>query len=53
MKPTYQEWIVITAMIFGVLGFVLGSQTAECRHLYPYTAEDVEELMELLQNVKD
>ncbi len=48
MKPTFQEWIVITAMIFGILGFVLGSYTAECNHFYPYTAEDVEELMQFL-----
>ena len=25
MKPTNQEWIAITAMVFGAIGFVLGS----------------------------
>ena len=24
MKPTYQEWIAITAMVFGSVGLVLG-----------------------------
>ena len=25
MKPTYQEWIAITAMVFGSVGLVLGT----------------------------
>ena len=35
MKPTYQEWIAITAMVFGSVGLVLGtlSSTSKINNL--------------------
>ena len=31
MKPTYQEWIVITAMVFGSVGLVLGTLSSNSK----------------------
>ena len=31
MKPTYQEWIVITAMVFGSVGLVLGTLSSSSK----------------------
>ena len=30
-KPTNQEWVVITAMVFGAAGLVLGTLTSNSR----------------------
>tara|TARA_B100000579_G_C22412298_1_gene656883 strand:- start:179 stop:409 length:231 start_codon:yes stop_codon:yes gene_type:complete len=31
MKPTYQEWIAITAMVFGSVGLVLGTLSSSSK----------------------
>jgi hypothetical protein len=31
MKPTYQEWIAITAMVFGSVGLVLGTLSSSTK----------------------
>ena len=31
MKPTYQEWIAITAMVFGAGGLVLGTLSSSTK----------------------
>ena len=31
MKPTYQEWIAITAMVFGAAGLVLGTLSSNSK----------------------
>ena len=56
MKPTYQEWIVITAMVFGSVGLVLGilSSSTKIKELEQERDELVtllthsEELLELM-----